>query len=95
VARYSYQKRAFLAPTSSRVTSYVFAEVQNTFDGEERFGENFLFIGDCHKTVKFEFFLGNRIARRFSLAKINLLIKILTEFRDALATEITLIERAK
>lgn len=95
VPRFSYQKRSFLAPPSSRATSYIYAEVQNSHDGEERYGENYLLIADCHKRVRFEFFLGNRLARRFSLAKINLMIKLLTEFREALKREIRLIERAK
>ena len=95
VSRFSYQKRSFLAPPSSRATSYIYAEIQDSFDGEECFGENYLLVADCHKRVRFEFFLGNRIARRISLAKINLMIKMLTEFRDALKREIRLIEKAK
>ncbi len=40
-------------------------------------------------------FLGTKRERRRSLAKINLLIAILTRFRDVLTKEIALIEKAK
>jgi hypothetical protein len=43
----------------------------------------------------FEFFLGTRKARHISLAKINLLIDVLTQCRDSLAKEIALIEKPK
>jgi hypothetical protein len=95
VPRFSYQKRLFLAPPSSRVTSFVFAEVQDSLNGEEIYGENYLVIADCDRRIKFEFFLGTRLARRFSLAKIDLLIAVLSEFRKALKREIRLIEKAK
>jgi hypothetical protein len=41
-----------------------------------------------------EFFLGTKHRRRASLAKIDLLLDVLTEFRDALKREIELIENA-
>jgi hypothetical protein len=52
-------------------------------------------IGDCGHVIRLEFFLGNKLARRRSLAKINLLIEVLRGFRDALAKEITMIEKGK
>jgi hypothetical protein len=42
--------------------------------------------------VQLEFFLGSKRDRRLSLAKIDLLIKVLTQFRTALVKEINLIE---
>jgi hypothetical protein len=54
-----------------------------------------LTIADCRRRVQIEFFLGTKRERRRSLAKINLLINILTRFRDALAKEIALIDKAK
>ena len=54
-----------------------------------------LTIADCRRRIQIEFFLGTRRARRVSLAKINLLIDILTQFRNALEKENTLIEKAK
>jgi hypothetical protein len=54
-----------------------------------------LTLADCRRRIQLEFFLGTRRERRLSLAKINLLIKVLTAFRDALLREIDLIEKAK
>ena len=54
-----------------------------------------LTIADCRRRVQLEFFLGTKTARRISLKKINLLIEVLTRFRDALVTESTLIEKVK
>jgi hypothetical protein len=50
-------------------------------------------IADCRRRIQLEFFIGTKRARRISLAKINLLIDVLTEFRDALTKEIALIEQ--
>ena len=90
--RFSYQKRAFLNPLSTSSTSYVLAEVQSTFQGEEPWTTNLLIVADCHKQIQLEFSLGNKMHRRRSLAKINLLIKILTAFRDALVREAQMLD---
>jgi hypothetical protein len=92
---FSLRKRSFLSPISTGFTSHVFAEVESSNEGEYRWGHNMLTIADCRRRVQFEFFLGTKRERRRSLAKINLLIAILTRFRDALAKEIALIEKAK
>ena len=52
-------------------------------------------IADCKRVVQLEFFLGSKRDRRISLAKIDLLIDVLTQFRRALAKEISLIETNK
>jgi hypothetical protein len=57
------------------------------------YGGNMLIIADCHRVVEFEFHLGTTKHRRQSLAKINLLIDVLTRFRDALRAEADLIEK--
>lgn len=93
MSRFSYQKRIFLAPLSTGATSYILAEVEKSHGGEEAFGDNFVIIADCHRQVRFEFFLGNRLSRRASLTKINLLIEVLTEFRTALTSEAELIDQ--
>jgi hypothetical protein len=86
---FSLRKRSFLSPVSTGYTSHIFAE------GEYRWGHNMLTIADCRRRVQIEFFLGTKRERRRSLAKINLLINILTRFRDVLTKEIALIEKAK
>ena len=92
---YSFRKRAFLNPVSANQTSYIFAHVESSHDGEYRWGDNLIFIADCHRIIRLEFFLGTARARRISLSKIDLLIKVLTQFRDALTKEITLIEKGE
>ena len=91
----SFRKRSFLNPTSTDTTSYIHARVESSCDGEYRWGTNMLTIADCRRRVHLEFFLGNKRDRRLSLRKINLLIKVLTAFRDALTKEIALIEKVK
>jgi hypothetical protein len=95
VKTFSFRKRVFLSPVSTDSNSFVHAWIQSTRDGKDKWAGNFLILADCYKRVEFEFCLGNRSHRRRSLAKINLLIKVLTAFRDTLAKEIALIEKAK
>lgn len=90
----SFRKRSFLNPVSTDQTSYVHAVVESSRDGEYPWGTNMLTIADCRRSVQIEFFLGTRRSRRVSLAKIDLLINILTRFRTALAKEIAAIEKA-
>lgn len=90
---FSYRKRAFLMPISTGYTSHVLAEVESSRDGEYRLGHNMLTVADCRRRIQLEFFLGTARQRRLSVAKINLLIKVLTDFRDALNAEIAQIEK--
>lgn len=92
---FSFRKRSFLNPVSTDQTSYIHAVVESTRDGEYPWGTNMLTIADCKRVIQLEFFLGTKRARRVSLAKIDLLIRILTSFRAALAREIALIEKGE
>ena len=92
---YTFSKRAFLNPASTHLTSYIQAHVQTGQEGPDKWGDNMVMIADCRRVVQLEFFLGSKRDRRISLAKIDLLIKILTEFRRALAKEVRLIEDEK
>ena len=89
---YAFTKRAFLNPASTHLTSYIHAHVQTGQDGPDKWGDNRVLIADCKRVVELEFFLGTKRDRRISLAKIDLLIKLLMQFRAALAKEINLIE---
>jgi hypothetical protein len=71
------------------------ANVADTENGKVNHHGNMLIIADCHKVIEFEFYLGSSEHRRRSLAKINLMIKFLTQFRDALVKESELIENFK
>ncbi|MGH9904101.1 MAG: hypothetical protein ACRD8U_00800 [Pyrinomonadaceae bacterium] len=88
---FTYRKRVFLSPVSTGFTSYVFAEVESSDGGEYRLGNYILILADCHRRVELEFFLGTARDRRQSLAKLDLLIEVLTAFRSALTREAQLI----
>jgi hypothetical protein len=92
---YTFRKRAFLNPISTNHTSHIHAHVESSQGGAYRWGDNVIYLADCTRTIELEFFLGTARQRRISLAKINLLIDVLTRFRDALIKEIALIEKGK
>ena len=92
---YAFSKRAFLNPASTHLTSYIQAHVQTGHEGPDKWGDNRVIMADCKRVIQLEFFLGSKRERRMSLAKINLLIKVLMQFRRALAKEIRLIERGE
>jgi hypothetical protein len=92
---YAFSKRAFLNPASTQQTSYIQAHVQTGPEGPDKWGDNMVSIADCKRVIQLEFFLGSKRDRRISLAKINLLIKVLMQFRRALAREIRSIEATK
>ena len=88
---YAFSKRAFLNPAATHLTSYIQAYVQK----DDKWGDNTVLIADCKRVVQLEFLLGTKRYRRISLAKIDLLIEILTQFRAALAKEVQSIEATK
>ena len=92
---YTFRKRTFLNPESTNTTSHILAYVESSHSGEKKWGGNMLILADCHRSVEFEFCLGNAEHRRLSLKKINLMIDTLSGFRDALTTESKLIEKHK
>jgi len=91
----TFRKRAFLDPASTDHTSYILAIVESSREGEYQWGTNMVYVADCRKQISLEFFLGTKRHRRLALRKINLLLKTLTAFRDALTKEIALIEKSK
>ena len=91
----SFRKRSFLNPAHTDHTSYIHAVVESSRDGEYPWGTNMLTIADCKRVIQLEFFLGTRRSRYLSLKKIDLLLKVLTRFREALAREIASIEKVK
>ena len=92
---FTFRKRLFLNPTSTGHTSHILAEVESSRDGEYKWGHYMLTIADCRRHIQLEFFLGTKTARRISLKQINLLIDVLTRFRDALIKECDLIEKGE
>jgi hypothetical protein len=88
----------FLTSASSGTTSFILAEVESSRGGEYKWGHYMLTIADCRRRVQLEFFLGTVRARRESLRKLDLLLKVLGSFRTALLTEaqaITEFERSE
>ena len=90
---FAFRKRLFLNPISTGLASYILAEVESSNGGDYKHGNYLLTLADCKRIIQLEFFLGTKQARRMALRKINLLINVLTCFRDALQKEIALIER--
>lgn len=82
-----FRKRAFLASISTGHTSYILAEVESSRGGEYKWGHCMLTIADCRRRIQLEFFLGTVRARRESLRKLDLLLKVLGSFRNALLAE--------
>ncbi len=89
---FSFRRRVFLNPISTGHTSYILAEIESSDEGGNKWGHCMVTLADCRRRIQLEFFLGTAEARRFSLAKIDLLINILTAFRDQLRREANLIE---
>jgi len=92
---FTFRKRSFLNPTSTGYASYILAEVESSDGGAYQWGNYLVTLADCRRVVQLEFFLGTKQARRIALRKINLLIDVLTRFREALEKEIALIEKGK
>ena len=95
--KFLLRKRMFLTSASTGHTSYILAEVESSRGGEYKWGHYMLTIADCRRRIQLEFFLGTVRARRESLRKLDLLLKVLGSFRNALISEaqaITEYERA-
>jgi len=93
-----YRRRVFLASVSTGHTSFILAEAESSRGGEYKWGHYMLTIADCSRRVQLEFFLGTVRARRESLRKLDLLLKVLGSFQNALLKEaqaITEYERAE
>ena len=93
-----FRRRVFLASVSTGHTSFILVEAESSRGGEYKWGHYMLTIADCRRRVQLEFFLGTVRARRESLRKLDLLLKVLGSFRNALLKEaqaITEYERAE
>jgi hypothetical protein len=92
---YTFRKRLFLNPAATGYTSFIVAEVESSQKGAYKFGNYLLTVADCRRTIRLDFSLGTKQARRIALKKISLLIDVLSRFRDALQKEIALIEKGE
>lgn len=85
--KFLLRKRVFLASVATGHTSFILAEVESSRGGEYKWGHCMLTIADCRRRIQLEFFLGTVRARRESLRKLDLLLKVLGSFRNALMAE--------
>lgn len=85
--KFLLRKRAFLASVSTGHTSFILAEVESSRGGEYKWGHCMVTMADCRRRIQLEFFLGTVRARRESLRKLDLLLKVLGSFRNALVAE--------
>jgi hypothetical protein len=92
---YTFRYRTFLNPISTNQTSYIHAHVESTYSGTDKWGDHQIIIADCKRLITLEFSIGTRKHRRISLAKLDVLINVLTGFREALVREIAELERRK
>jgi len=89
----AYRKRVFLNPISISAPSFIQAVADSSDEGTYLLGNYILIIADCHRNIMLEFSLGNEKQRKISLAKIDRLLKVVNEFRDAVYAEAELIEK--
>src|ERR1044071_9106976 len=85
--KFSYRKRLFLMPKSTGVPSFIMAEVESSYGGEYSCGHYMITLADCHRQIQLEFPLTNARSRHQSLAKIDVLLKVLIDFGRALQNE--------
>ena len=92
MSRYSYRKRVFLASVSSGSDAYIHVEAESSYGGSYRLGNYNLTLADCKRMVYLEFPLTSPRARQQSLAKAELLARIINQFLQALRHEAQLID---
>jgi hypothetical protein len=95
MARFRYRKRTFLAPISSGSRSFVWAEVESSDGGTYTLGNYLFVLADCKRQVQLEFSLSSVDNRKESLTKADLLLEVLTDFRQGLNEEAALIEKLR
>lgn len=59
--------------------------IEVSVDHDHEYGDGTVTIFDCSRKASLEFFVGDDEARRNSLAKITIMLAVLTEFRDELS----------
>jgi hypothetical protein len=89
----TYRKRVFLNPISVSAPSFIQAIADSSDEGTYLLGNYVLIIADCDRRIMLEFCLANAAQRKMSLAKIDRLLKVVNEFRDAVYAEAELIQK--
>lgn len=89
----AYRKRVFLNPISTGQPSFVFAVAESSEGGKDESGNYVLTLADCKRMVELEFPLTSPRMRKQSLAKVDLLARVVNRFRDAVHAEAQLIDQ--
>ena len=85
--QFAYSEREFLNPPTTGKNSYICAIAESSEDGTNQTGDYALVIADCHHAIELEFSLINPKERAESLAKIDTLARIISQFRQTLHAE--------
>ena len=88
----AYRKRVFLNPISLSLPSYIQAVADSSDEGTYVLGSYVLIVADCHRNIMLEFGLASAKERKRSIEKIDRLVKVVNDFRDAVHREAKLIE---
>jgi hypothetical protein len=91
-SQFAYCERVFLHPPTTGKNSYICAIAESSEGGVYEAGDYVLIVADCHHAIELEFSLVNAKEREASLAKIDILVEVVSRFRDALRTEAKAIE---
>ena len=93
MSRYSYRKRVFLVSISSGSDAYIHVQAESSFGSSYGLENYHLTLADCRRMVYLEFPLTNPRWRQQSLAKAELLARIINQFVRVLRQEAQLIEK--
>jgi hypothetical protein len=91
-SQFAYCERVFLHPPTTGKNSYICAIAESSEGGVYKAGDYVLIVADCHHAIELEFSLINPKEREESLAKIEVLVEIVSRFREALHSEAKAIE---
>jgi len=88
-----------LGTTSNEVSagsSIIFQAVADDSDeGTYLLGNYLLIIADCDRRIMLKFYVASPKARKKAIAKIDKLVQVVNDFREALIRKIELIDKAK
>ena len=91
-SQFAYCERVFLHPPTAGKNSYICAIAESSEGGVYEARDYVLIVADCHHAIELEFSLVNPKEREASLAKIDILVEVVSRFREALRAEAKAIE---
>ena len=91
----AYLKRVFLNPIKEGAPSFIQAVADSSDEGTYLLGNYLLIIADCDRRIMLHFHVSSPKARRQARAKIDRLVQVVSNFRNALIKELELIDNAE